>query len=158
MLCCNYRGDLFEKIRDENIVGVGMVPYFKYYRETPVFKEAVLDFVFSICELNPTDKVGSIIHEFLKSWFFKKPEHRRGVYKHIRYVVLSMLWKNHRTIERQKQKKLTFLANELHGVGRTTEAHVVRTIVKPYIRDLNRHWSKMTAFDKLKKHYEKSTV
>ena len=156
-MLCNYRGDLFEKIRDEYVVGVSMIPYFKYYRETKGFNEAVLDFVFSICELNPTDKIGPIIHEFLKKWFFKKPEHRRCVYKHIRYVVLPMLWKNHRTIERQKQKKLVFLANELHNDGRVVEAHIVRTIVKPYIRDLNRKWSQMTALDKLF-HYEKSNV
>ena len=53
-------------------------------------------------------------------------------------------------IERKKQRKLTFLANELHGVGRIVEAHIVRTIVKPYVRDLNKKWSKMTALEKLK--------
>ena len=69
----NYCGDLFEKIRDEYVVDVSMIPYLKYYRETKGFKEAVLDFVFSICELNPTDKIGPIIHEFLKKFFFKNP-------------------------------------------------------------------------------------
>ena len=68
-----------------------------------------------------------------------------------------MLWKNHRTTERQKQKKLTFLTNELHNDGRVVEAHIVRTVVKPYIRDLNREWSQMTALDKLL-HYEKNNV
>ena len=54
-------------------------------------------------------------------------------------------------IERKKQRKLTFLANELHGAGRIVEAHIVRTIVKPYIRDLtNKKWWKMTALGKLK--------
>ena len=57
----------------------------------------------------------------------------------------------------KKQRKLTFLANELHGDGRIVEAHIVRTIVKPYIWDLNLKWSKMTAMDKLKYH-EKSNV
>ena len=33
---------------------------------------------------------------------------------------------------------------------RPVEAHVVRTIVKPYIRDMNLKWSKMTAVDKLR--------
>ena len=63
-MLCNYRGDLFEKILDEYVVGVSMIPYFKYHRETNGFNEAVLDFVFSICELNPTDQIGPIIHEF----------------------------------------------------------------------------------------------
>ena len=50
-------------------------------------------------------------------------------------------------IERKKQRKLTFLAND---AGRIVEAHIVRTIFKPYIRDLNKKWSKMTALKKLK--------
>lgn len=43
-----------------------------------------------------------------------------------------------------------FLANELDGAGRHVEAHIVRTIVKPYIRDMNLKWSKMTAVGKLR--------
>ena len=80
----------------------------------------------------------------------EKPEHRRGVYKEIRYRLLPVLWRDHRAIERKKQRKLTFLANELGNAGRHVEGHIVRTIVKPYIRDLNRKWSQMTAIDKLK--------
>ena len=72
------------------------------------------------------------------------------MYKQIRYIILPVLWKDHKAIERKKQRKLTFLANELDCVGRHVEAHVVRTIVKPYIRDLNRQWSRMSAVDKLK--------
>ena len=89
-----------------------------------------------------------MIHEFLKLPFFEKPEYRKGVYKQIRYQILPVLWKNHKAIERKKQKKLTFLDNELHNAGRYVEAHVVRTIVKPYIRDMNLKWSKMTAVEK----------
>ena len=48
----------------------------------------------------------------------------------------------------KNKKKLTFLANEVDNAGRTVEAHIVRTIVKPYIRDLNLKWSKMTALGK----------
>ena len=77
---------------------------------------------------------------------------RRGdsVYKTVEDVILPVLWRDHKTVERSKQVKLTFLANELGNVGRHIEAHVVRTIVKPYIRDMNRKWSEMTAIDKLK--------
>ena len=44
------------------------------YREQKYFKEKVLYFVFNIVELNPTDKVGSMIHEFLKT-LFEKPHY-----------------------------------------------------------------------------------
>ena len=99
--------------------------------------------------MNPTNKVGNVIHEFLKTHFFEKQEYRQGVYKQIRYEILPIVWKNHWAgIERKKQKKLTFLANEVDNAGRTVEAHIVRTIVKPYIRDLNLKWSKMTALGK----------
>ena len=119
------------------------------YREQRHFVEAMLNFVFNIVELNPSDKVGGIIHQLLKSYFFEKPEYRRGVYKKIRYIILPVLWKDHRAIERKKQRKLTFLANELDTAGRTIEAHVVRTIMKPYVRAMNRKWSKMSALEKL---------
>ena len=121
-----------------------------HYREQKDFQEALLFYIFKLCELNPTDKVASMIHHILKSFIFEKPEHRRGVYEQIRYGILPVLWKDHKAIERKKQRKLTFLANELNNVGRLAEAHVVRIIVKPYIRDLNKKWSKMTATDKLK--------
>ena len=91
-----------------------------------------------------------MVHAILKSFLFEKPGQRRGIYKPIRYILLPVLWKDHRAIERKKQKKLSFLANEFDNAGRHVEGHIVRMIVKPYIRDLNREWSKMTAVDKLK--------
>ena len=120
------------------------------YFEQKYFQESLLSYIFNICELNPTDKVASMVHVILKSFLFERPDQRRGIYKPIRYILLPVLWKDHRAIERKKQKKLTFLANELDNAGRHVEGHIVRTIVKPYIRDLNRKWSKMTALDKLK--------
>ena len=120
------------------------------YTETKYFKEAILYLVFNMCELNPTNKVGNVIHEFLKTYFFKRQDYRRGVYKQIGYENLPILWKDRRAIERKKQCKLTFLANDLHNVGRVVEVHIIRTIVKPYIPDLNLKWSKMMALEKLK--------
>ena len=120
------------------------------YFEQKYFQEALLSYIFSICELNPTNKVASMIHVILKSFLFEKPDQRRGIYKQIRYRLLPVLWKDHRAIEKKKQKILTFLANEFDNAGRHVEGHIVRTIVKPYIRDLNRKWSKMAAVDKLK--------
>ena len=106
--------------------------------------------MFNIAELNPTNKVGHVIHEFLKTHFFEKQEYRRGVYRQIRYEILPVLSKDHKAIERKKQRKLTFLANELHRDGRIVEAHIVRAIVEPYIRNMNKKWSKITALEKLK--------
>ena len=73
-----------------------------------------------------------------------------------RYKILPIIWKDHRAIGLKKQRKLTFLANKLHGAGRIVKAHIVRTIVKPYIRDLNKKWSEMTTLEKLK-YYRKVT-
>ena len=121
-----------------------------YYREQKGFQEELLFYIFNIAEINSTDKVASMVHQILKWYLFEEPEYRKGIYKDIRYKILPVLWKDHKAIERERQKKLTFLANELDNTGRHVEGHIVRTIVKPYIRDLNRQWSKMTAVDKLK--------
>ena len=120
------------------------------YFEQKAFQEALLFYIFNLCELNPTDKVAHVVSGITKSFLFRKSDQRLGVYKPIRYTLLPVLWRNHRAIERKKQKKLTFLANELSNACRHVEGHAVRTIVKPYIRDLNRNWAKMTALDKLK--------
>ena len=37
------------------------------YRESKHFKKAVMDLVTNICELNPMNKVGNVIPEFLKN-------------------------------------------------------------------------------------------
>ena len=118
------------------------------YIETKYFKEAVQRLVFNICESNPTNKVGPMVHGFLKLPFFKEPEYRKGVCKQIRYQILPALWKNHKAIERKKQEKLTFLANEMDKAGRHVEAHVVRTIVKPNLKEMRKDWEEMTAMQK----------
>ena len=150
MVIAIHREDLFQKVYREFSCNCLWVDLGRDYRESKYFKEAVLCFVFNLWELNPTNKLGKIIHEFLKLPFFKEPDQRRGIYKPIRYILLPVIWKDHWTIEIKKQGKLTFLANELSKAGQHVQGHIVRTIVKPYIRDLNRKWSKMTAVDKLK--------
>ena len=120
-----------------------------WYKETVYYKEVVKCIIFKICELNITSMVAAMIHGFLKSNMFGKPMYRKGVYKTIKHQVLPVLWKDHKTIERKKQKKLTFFANELDNGGQYVKAHIVRTIVKPYIRDMNLKWSKMTCVQKL---------
>ena len=89
-----------------------------------------------------------MVHEFLKLSFFEKPEYRKGVYRQIRYQILPALWKNHKAIERKKQKRLAFPANEMDKAGRHVEAHVVRTIVKPHVKDMGKAWEEMTAMQK----------
>ena len=148
-MICKHRSDLFQNAYREFYNNLLYTHINGQYVETKYFKEAVQRLVFNICELNPTNKVGPMVHEFLKLTFFEKPEYRKGVYKQIRYQILPVLWKNHKAIERKKQKKLTLLANGLHDAGRYVEAHVVRIIVKPYIRATNLKWSKMTALQKI---------
>ena len=62
-----------------------------HYREQKYFPEALLFYIFNLCGLNLSDKVASMIHHILKSFIFEKPEHRRGVYKQIRYEILPVL-------------------------------------------------------------------
>ena len=119
------------------------------YKETVYYKEVVKCIIFKICELNNTFMVAAMIHGFLKSNLFGKPMYRGGVYKTIKHQILPVLWKDHKTIERKKQKKLSFLAKELNNGGQYVKAHIVRTIVKPCIRDMNLKWSKMTCVQKL---------
>ena len=149
-MICRHCADFFEDVYKEFNNNLLYIYIDSRYIEMKYFKEAVLCLIFNIVELTPTCKVGSMVHGFLKLSFFEKPEYREGIYKQIRYEILPVLWKNHRMIERKKQRKLTFLTSELHNVGRIVEAHIIQTIIKPYIRDLNKKWSKMTALEKLK--------
>ena len=146
---CYHNADLMYEAFREYYISTLLEYTFGYYRESKNFKKAVIQLVINICELTPTNEAGNIIHGFLKKPFFRKPVYRQGVYKQIRYEILPVLWTNHRAVERKKQKKLTFLANELEKAGRHVEAHVVRVIVKPNIRDMNLKWSKMNALEKL---------
>ena len=95
------------------------------------------------------------IKRYLKHYF--REQELRQIYMDFWYKILPIIWKDHKAIEIKKEEhKLTFLANELHGAGRIVEAHIVRTVVKPYIRDLNKKWSEMTTLEKLK-YYRKVT-
>ena len=61
------------------------------YIETKNFKEAVQRLVFNVCELSPANKVVGRVREFLKFYFFEKPEYRKGVYQQIMYQILPAL-------------------------------------------------------------------
>ena len=99
--------------------------------------------------MNPIDVLGNSVQEFLNVLYFFRIK-GQYVYKLIRHQILPVLKKNHKNIEQDKQKKLSFLANQLEKAGRKGEAHVVRIIVKPYIYELNSKWREMTAMEKLK--------
>ena len=141
--------DLFEDVYREFLNNRLYIIFRGQYNESKYFKKAVQRLIYNICILNSTNDVGHIVHEFLKSRLFGKPEYKKGVYKEIKYKILPVLWKNRKAIERKKQKKLTFLSRELYNARRYTEALIVRTIVKPCIRDMNMKWSKMKAEQKL---------
>ena len=101
--------ELYRKVRREFFNKCLWFQITGHYREQKGFQEEILFYIFNLCQINKTDKVASMVHKILKSFFFEKPEHRRGVYKQIRYGILPILWKNHRAIERKKQSKLTCL-------------------------------------------------
>ena len=103
-MICKHRADLFQNVYREFYNNLLYTHINGQYIETKYFKKAVQSLVFNICELNPTNKVGPMIHGFLKLTFFEKPEYRKGVYKQIRYQILPVLWKNHKEIEQKKQK------------------------------------------------------
>ena len=150
MFTFNHNEILYEKVIREFRCNCLWYQVTDRYFEQKAFQEALLFYIFNLCELNPTNKVPLIVNDITKSFLFKEPDQRLGVYKPIRYIILPVLFRDHRVVERKKQKKLSFLANELSNAGQHTQGHIVRTIVKPYIRDLNRKWAKMTALDKLK--------
>lgn len=77
-MICKHRADLFLKADREFHNNLLWIAATGSYRETKYFREAILYLIFNICELNPTNKVGNVVHEFLKTFFFKKAEYRTG--------------------------------------------------------------------------------
>ena len=83
--------DLFEKVCREFRSNCLWVHIDGRYREQRDFQEAILFYIFNIVEIDPTNKVASMLHTILKWDFFEKPEHRRGIYKQLRYEILPVL-------------------------------------------------------------------
>ena len=82
---------LYQKVRREFFKNCLWYQIDGHYREQKYFQEAILFYIFNLCELNPTDKVASMIHQILKSFIFGDPERRRGVYKQIRYKIKNLV-------------------------------------------------------------------
>ena len=118
------------------------------YIETKNFKEAVQRLIFNVCELSPANKVVDRVREFLKFYFFEKPEYRKGVYQQIMYQILPALKKDHGKAVKHEQKMLAFLAYEMDKAGRHVEAHAVRIVVKPHLKEMKKDWEKMTPVQK----------
>ena len=67
------------------------------YRETKKFKKLFKNAIYEVVQNN--EDPAPIIHQCLKD-IFLQPFTRVGVYKQIRYIILPVLWKNHKAIER----------------------------------------------------------
>ena len=128
----------------ENYQGFG-------YRESKDFKDTVK------CYTTKNLKDIAFLKRFISRVFTDKSLRiRSDTYKHLRYTLLPFLQEDRVSIERKKQKRLSFLSEVLDELGRHMEAHVVRVIVKPfiYIRDPNLKWKNMSALEKVKSAYK----
>ena len=64
--------------------------------------------------------------------------------------LLPEMWKDREGIEIKRQRKLEYLAKLLDKNERYQEAHIIRIIVKPYLEEMNRKWTNMTAQEKFR--------
>ena len=103
-MICKHRGDLFNEVIREFSNNLLWDYIDDRYRESKYFRKAILNLESNICELNPTNKVGNIMHEFLKTPFFKKQEYRKGVYKEIKYGSFQLFGKIIKQSNEKKQK------------------------------------------------------
>ena len=79
----DHREDLYQKVYREFCCNCLEVDLGRDYKESKYFKGVLLSWIFGVCEINPTNTVAPMIHVILKSFLFKEPGHRRGIYKPI---------------------------------------------------------------------------
>lgn len=60
---CKHNLDLFSEVKRELYNNLPLIYIGEQYRESKYFREACLKLVYNICELNPTNMVGHMIHE-----------------------------------------------------------------------------------------------
>ena len=120
------------------------------YLETRFFRQLVRLKVKNIIEANPHDVLGTTVESFMKSTIFFKTtfQKKNPSYIFLKKIVVPALKKDHRKVVKHEQRMLAFLANEMDKAGRHVEAHVVRTIVKPHVKDMGKAWEEMTAMQK----------
>ena len=122
------------------------------YLETRFFHQLVKLKVKNIIEANPHDVFGTTVGFFMKSkiFFGRTFQKKNPSYIFLKKIVVPALKKDHRKVVKHEQRMFSFLANEMDKAGREIEAHVVRTIVKPHIKEMGKEWEEMTAMQKFK--------
>ena len=119
------------------------------YVETKLFRQLVRLKVKNIIEANPHIG-GMTVGSFMKSrvFFGATYQKKNPSYIFLKKIVVPALKKDHRKVVKHEQRMLSFLANEMDKAGRHVEAHVVRTIVKPNLKEMRKDWEEMTAMQK----------
>ena len=127
---------------------------FKYIRtgvyvETELFCQLVRLKVKNIIAANPHDE-GAMVEFFMKiNAFFRTTYQKKNPsYIFLKKIVVPALKKDHTKVVKHEQRMLSFLANEMDKAGRNVEAHVVKTIVKPHLKEMKKDWEEMTAMQK----------
>ena len=115
------------------------------YVETELFHQLVRIKVKNIIEANPHDEV-TTLEFFMKSKAFFETTYQKKnpSYVFLKKIVVPALKKDHRKVVKHEQRMLSFLANEMDKAGRGVEAHVVRVIVKPHLKEMKKDWEEMT--------------
>ena len=121
------------------------------YLETRSFHQLVRLKVKNIIEANPHDVLGTTVEFFMKSKiFFGRTFQKKNPSYIFLSTVVPTLKKDHRKAVKHEQRMLSFLANEMDKAGRKIEAHVVRTIVKPHMKEMGKGFEEMTAMQKFR--------
>ena len=131
-----------------------LIRYFtkSIHLETRFFHQLVRLKVKNVIEANLHDELGTTVEFFMKSkiFFGKTFQKKNPSYIFLKRIVVPALKKDHRKVVKHEQRMLSFLANEMDKAGREIEAYVVRTIVKPHVKEMGKEWEGMTAMQKYK--------
>lgn len=119
------------------------------YHESDEFRDLVMEVLIERSELSGELAIKTIKEDFLYVLFMNSSAHE-GFYQFLRYTVLPILQKDRAKIEEKRQRRLEFLADIFDEGGRTIEARVVRTIVKPTIANLNARWAGVSTWGKVR--------
>ena len=107
-------------------------------------EEELMDIGFEICCVSYMSSLVQYIKKENRE-LINKP-----LYTFLTKEVLPEMWKDRKEIELRRQRKLENLSKLLDKDERYQEAHIIRIIVKPYLEEMNRKWTNMTALEKFK--------
>lgn len=116
------------------------------YRERDEFRDLLMEVIIER-SVSHEVTIGTIKRALYA--LFVDSNTRGGIYRFLRYTVLPILQKDRAKMEEKKQRRLELLAEMFDEDGRSTEAHVVRAIVKPTIAELNTRWASVSTLSKL---------